>query len=80
MTKVKIRIRGEDYEITRDDILQVARSHDPGPIKMYYVEIVKTKYPPKQLIRLATGTRKPFDSMNARSALTKLGFVVRATG
>ena len=78
MPNVTIQIRGRDYTISREDIIRVAHSNEPGPIKTYYVEVESKKHPPKQLIRLATGTRSPFDSANARSALTKLGFVVKA--
>ena len=64
--------------LTRDDIIRLARANQPDPIKTYYVEVLGKNYPPKQLVRAATGTRKPFDSANARSALTKLGFIVKA--
>jgi len=78
MPKTTIRIQGQDYEITRDDIIRVARGNEPSPIKTYYVEVEGRRYPPKQLIRAATGTAEPFDSASARSALTKLGFIVKA--
>ncbi len=78
MVKIHMHIRGDDYEFTRDDILRVARLHKPESITVYFVEIGGKMFPPKQLIRLATGTRKDFDSTNARSALTRLGFTVKA--
>ena len=78
MLETTMIIRGQQYRITRDDILRAAHSAAPEPINVYYVEIDGRRYPPKQLIRLATGTRKSFDSMNARAALTRLDFVVKA--
>lgn len=73
-----IQIQGRDYRLTVDDVRRIARLHAPEPLAGYYVEIDSRRYPPKQLIRLATGTRDRFNSANARSALTRLGFVVRA--
>ncbi len=80
MPRVTIRIQGEEYEISDDEIRRVARTHAPDSIVRYYVEVEGRRYPPKQLIRLATRTRHAFNSANARSALTRLGFVVRAAG
>jgi hypothetical protein len=72
-----IQIQGRDYTISDDDVRRVARAHAPGPLVGYYVEIDSRRYPPTQLIRHATGTRDRFNSANARSALTRLGFIVR---
>ena len=74
----RIRIQGREYEISDDDVRRVARTHAQESIVGYYVEIGGRRCPPKQLIRLTTGTRDGFNSANARSALTRLGFVVRA--
>ena len=74
-----IQIQGNEYKISDDDIRRVARTHAPEPLVGYYVEVEGRRYPPKQLVRLATGTRDAFNSANARSALTRLGFAVRAT-
>ena len=73
-----IQFRGTEYEISDADVRRVARSHAPEPIVGYYVEVEGRRFPPKQLIRLTTDTRDRFNSANARSALTRLGFVVRA--
>lgn len=77
-TTTSIQIQGRDYTISDDDVRRVARLQAAEPLVGYYVEIDSRRYPPKQLIRLATGTRDRFNSANARSALTRLGFVVRA--
>ncbi len=73
-----IRFRGEEYRVTREDILAAAKRAAPERITTYYVEIDGRRFPPKQLIRIATGTRQQFNSANARSLLTKLGFTVQA--
>ena len=67
-------IHGKKYEISDDDIRSVARIHNPESLVGYYIEVEGKRFPPKQLIRLATGTRDTFNSANARSALTRLGF------
>ena len=74
---MKLTIQGKDYEISDDDIRRVARTHNPERLVGYYIEAEGKQFPPTQLIRLATGTR--VYSTNARSALTRLGFVVRPT-
>lgn len=79
MAKVTtIQIQGKEYQITDDDVLRAVRSNAPDPIVGYYVEVDGKRFPPKQLIRLTTGTRDRFNSANARSALTRLGFMIRA--
>ena len=73
-----IRFKGEEHRVTRDDIVRVTRSVTPEKITTYYVEVEGKKFPPKQLLRAATGTRSSFNSANARSLLTKLGFAIHA--
>lgn len=77
-TAITIQIQGRDYTISAESISALARTHRPEALVGYYVEIDGQRYPPKQLIRLATGTSDRFNSANARSALTRLGFVVMA--
>jgi hypothetical protein len=73
-----IRFRGEEHRVTREDILAAARRTVPGRITTYHVVIDGRRFPPKQQVRVATGTRQQFNSANARSLLTKLGFAVQA--
>ncbi|NOT22790.1 MAG: hypothetical protein HOP22_08690 [Nitrospiraceae bacterium] len=72
-----LQIQGKGYKISDNDIRRVARAHTPESLVGYYIEVEGKQYPPKQLIRLATGTRDVFNSTNARSALTRLGFIVQ---
>jgi hypothetical protein len=74
--KATIRFRGETHTLSRDDILRVAEREVPGKITIYFVEINGRRFAPKQLIRSATGTRKPFNSAGARNVLMRLGFHV----
>lgn len=73
-----IQIQGKEYEVSDDDIRRVARTHAPERVVLYYVKVEGRRYPPKQLIRLTTGAHDTFNSANAQSALTRLGFVVQA--
>ena len=76
--QITIRIAGDEYTLTRDDILRAAKSAHPNRIDTFYVEINGRRFPPTQLIRAATGTLHRVQSPNARSALIRLGFDVRA--
>jgi len=75
---VSIIIHGEEFDISRERVLRVAGSAQPASLRRYYVEINGRRFPPKQLIRLVTGTQHSFNSSNARSALTRLQFEVCA--
>jgi len=78
MRETTITIKSQPLQITDEDIKRVARDFSPERITRYYVEVEGKCFPPKQLIRLVTRTRDSFNSANARSALTRLGFSVRS--
>jgi len=71
-----ITIKGIPYKITDEDVRQAARNSSPEKIRDYYIEVEGECFPPKQLIRLVTKTLDSFGSMNARSALQRIGFPV----
>lgn len=73
---VMVRIRGEEYVLSRADIESVAQRETPRRLNAYFVELDGRRYPPKQLIRGATRTIHPFDSALAVRALRALGFEV----
>ena len=75
---VLITIKGCTYKISSSEVRLAARQAIPEKIKDFYVEVEGENFPPKQLIRLVTKTADSFNSSNARSALTKLGFIVKA--
>ena len=71
-----VTFRGEQHTVTREDILAVAERESPRRINAYFVELNGKRYPPKQLVRAATGTTKFFDSAAAVRVLQVLGFSV----
>jgi hypothetical protein len=73
---VKVRIRDEEYVLSRTDIEAVAQRETPRRLNAYFVEVDGRRYPPKQLIRGATRTTHAFDSALAVRALRALGFEV----
>jgi 5-methylcytosine-specific restriction enzyme B len=73
-----IRISGEEYWLTAEDIVRVTSVESPRRINSYFVEIGGTRYPPKQLVRAATGTKQFFDTAAAVRILKSLGFFVHS--
>jgi hypothetical protein len=71
-----VTFRGEEHWITREDILAAAAKESPRRINAYFVEIDGKRYPPKQLVRAATGTKQFFDTAAAVRVLRTLGFSV----
>lgn len=72
----RVTFRGEEHWVTKDDILAVAARESPRRVNSYFVEINGQRYPPKQLVRSATGTKQFFDSGAAVRVLQALGFTV----
>jgi hypothetical protein len=72
----QFRIKSELYSVSREQILAVASREPPRKINAYFVEIDSKRYPPKQLVRAATGTKQFFDTPAAVRILTALGFAV----
>lgn len=73
-----VTFRGEEHWITKDDILAVAAKESPRRVNSYFVEIEGKRYPPKQLVRSATGTKQFFDTGAAVRVLQALGFTVKS--
>jgi hypothetical protein len=71
-----IRIRDQEYSLSRDDIIAAARHEQPRRLNAYFVEIDGRRFPPKQLLRSATQTTRAFDTAVAVRALQALGFQV----
>jgi len=76
--QTSMKFSGETHTFTKADVQNATQGVKPERISRYYVKLHGKQYPPKQVIRLVTRTRKQFDSVNARSALTRHGFVIRA--
>lgn len=72
-----VTFRGEEHWVTKEEILSVAAKESPRRINSYFVEIGGKRYPPKQLVRSATGTKQFFDTAAAVRLLQALGFSVK---
>ncbi|RLI82951.1 hypothetical protein DRP04_02700 [Archaeoglobales archaeon] len=78
---VVFKLRGREYNITREDVEKVLKTVEPEPFKgnaKYYVEYNEKKYPIKQVV--ASVTRLPrvsFTAMDAYRVLSRLGFEIK---
>ena len=71
-------IAGRSFALSRDGIEGLGRDAYPEPIRDHFVVVAGRRFPPKQIIALATGLdRNDFTTNQARSILRRLGF---ATG
>jgi hypothetical protein len=78
---ITVFIKDEEHVLSAEDIVAVAKRETPRRVNAYYVEIDGRQFPPKQLLRAATRTSKPFDTGVAVRALQALGFkVVKMAG
>ena len=74
-------IRGREYEITKEEILERMRGVEPKEIRKYYVEVNGREYPIKQVISETLNVEPiAFTSMDAFGILSRLGFDVRSEG
>jgi len=73
----RFTIRGNSYEIGKEDIRQAVEGKAPGPIRTYYLEVNSKKYPIKQVLALVTGLPPiSFTSVDAYRILDKLGYKI----
>lgn len=71
-------IAGRTFPLTGGGIIDRCRDANPEPIRDHFVVVDGRRFPPKQVIALATGVdRNDFTTNQARSILRRLGF---ATG
>ncbi len=77
MKRTAIRIGTKLYGLTDTHVKAVLRRATPTFIRLYYINVHGKHFPPKQVIRLATKTKKPFGPAKARRALTDLGFEIK---
>ena len=74
-------IRGREYKITKEEILERMRGVEPKEIRKYYVEVNGREYPIKQVISKTISIEPvAFTSMDAFSILSRLGFDVKSEG
>lgn len=79
MKKVRATvIAGRSFALTAEGIAGLCRDANPEPVRDHFVVVDGRRFPPKQVIALATGVdRNDFTTNQARSILRRLGF---ATG
>lgn len=70
------QIAGRPFTLERDAVESAVRDAHPEPVDEHYVVIGARRYPPKQVLSLATGLdRADFTTHHARRILKRLGFV-----
>ncbi len=77
MNQVQVRIAQHQFALNAADIVRLLRDVMPEPLGDHFVVIGGTRFPPKQVIGLATGLdRADFNTHQARRILSRLGFSV----
>lgn len=72
---MEFRLRGNDYNLTRQNVEKAMKGVPPEQINKYYVEVNSEKYPPKQVLAESLGLgRVEFTTMDASSILRRLDF------
>lgn len=75
MSKTKFKIRGKEYEVSREDILRKARDLTPDRITHWFVNIEGKHFPVKQIVCETLGIERiEITTADAVRILEKLGF------
>lgn len=75
MTAKAVQISGQQFDLDPRRIVRAVSRALPEPVRDHYVVIEGRRYPPKQVIALATGLdRADFTTHQARRILRRLGF------
>lgn len=70
-----VQISGQQFELDPRRVVRAVARALPEPVRDHYVVIEGRRYPPKQVIALATGLdRADFTTHQARRILRRLGF------
>ena len=70
-----VQISGQQFDLDPRRIVRAVSRALPEPVRDHYVVIEGRRYPPKQVIALATGLdRADFTTHQARRILRRLGF------
>jgi hypothetical protein len=70
-----VQISGQQFELDARRVVRAVSRALPEPVRDHYVVIEGRRYPPKQVIALATGLdRADFTTHHARRILRRLGF------
>jgi 5-methylcytosine-specific restriction protein B len=72
---MRVRIRGKEYQITREDIERSVEGIEPDVGRVYFVDIKGKEYPVKQVIGNALHLpMATFSTLEAYNFLTRLGY------
>jgi len=72
---MEFTLRGNIYNLTRQDVEKAMNGVPPEQIIKYYVEVNSEKYPPKQVLAKSLGLgRVEFTTMDASNILRRLDF------
>jgi hypothetical protein len=75
MAAKAVQISGQQFDLDPRRIVRAVSRALPEPVRDHYVVIEGRRYPPKQVIALATGLdRADFTTHQARRILRRLGF------
>jgi hypothetical protein len=81
MTQVKATVAHREYQLDADEIRRLLRDVLPDPLHKLYVAVDGRRYPPKQVLAVATGLDPAdFNTHHARNILARLGFTVGRLG
>lgn len=77
MSEVQATIAGRQFILDKREVARRLRRELPEPLAGHFVVVGGRRFPPKQVITLVTGLdRADFNSHQARSVLSRLGFTV----
>jgi hypothetical protein len=77
MSQVQAKIAQQEFAFEARDIERQLRDVMPEPLGDHFVVVAGRRFPPKQVISLATGLdRADFNTHQARRILSRLGFTV----
>jgi hypothetical protein len=77
MSQVQARIAQQEFVLDAGEISRLLLDVMPDPLTDHYVVVAGKRFPPKQVIGLATGLdRADFNTHQARRILSRLGFTV----
>jgi hypothetical protein len=76
-----VTVAGKQFQLTKPAVERAVASSLPDPVRDHFVVISGRRWPPKQVLALATGLdRADFTTHQARRILTRLGFSASRLG
>jgi hypothetical protein len=76
-----VTVAGQQFQLTKRSIERAVARSLPEPVRDHFVVVSGRRWPPKQVLALATGLeRADFTTHQARRILTRLGFSASRAG